>query len=88
MLGLSAGINAGGGKPNPREENGTINCMTSFASFPYTPQESMTALKHFYHKHSSKLWGSYGFRDGFNLTENWFADVNMALKQAPLVRII
>lgn len=86
--GLSAGINSGGGKPNPREENGTINCMASLASFPYTPQESMAALKHFYHEHGSKLWGIYGFRDGFNLTENWFEDVNMALNQAPIVVMI
>ncbi|RIK61850.1 hypothetical protein DCC62_27375, partial [candidate division KSB1 bacterium] len=86
--GLSAGINSGGGKPNPREENGTINCMASLASFPYTPQESMAALKHFYHEHGNKLWGIYGFRDGFNLTENWFEDVNMALNQAPIVVMI
>lgn len=81
--GLSAGIN--GGKPNRREENGTITCMAALASFPYTPQESMAALKHFYRDHGSKLWGIYGFRDGFNLTENWFEDVNMALNQAPIV---
>lgn len=86
--GLSAGVNSGGGKPNPREENGTINCMASLASFPYTPQESMAALKHFYHEHGNKLWGLYGFRDGFNLTENWFEDVNMALNQAPIVVMI
>ncbi len=86
--GLSAGINSGGGKPNPREENGTINCMASLASFPYTPEESMAALKHFYHEHGNKLWGIYGFRDGFNLTENWFEDVNMALNQAPIVVMI
>lgn len=86
--GLSAGINSGGGKPNRREENGTINCMASLASFPYTPQESMAAVKHFYHEHGSKLWGIYGFRDGFNLTQNWFEDVNMALNQAPIVVMI
>jgi len=86
--GLSAGVNSGGGKPNPREENGTINCMASLASFPYTPQESMAALKHFYHEHGNKLWGIYGFLDGFNLTENWFENVNMALNQAPIVVMI
>ena len=81
--GLSAGIN--GGKPNRREENGTITCMAALASFPYTPQESLAALKHFYRDHGSKLWGIYGFRDGFNLTQNWFEDVYMALNQAPIV---
>src|SRR5215216_6566363 len=32
--------------------------------------------------------GIYGFRDGFNLTENWFEDVNMGLNQAPIVVMI
>jgi exo beta-1,2-glucooligosaccharide sophorohydrolase (non-reducing end) len=84
--GLSAGIN--GGKPIPRDDSGTITCMAALASFPYTPQESMAALKHFYREHGRTLWGIYGFRDGFNLTQNWFEDVNMALNQAPIVVMI
>jgi hypothetical protein len=59
--------------------------MASLASCPYAPQESKAALKHFYHDHGGKLWGLYGFRDGFNLTENWFDDVNMALNQTLIV---
>lgn len=86
--GRSAGINAGSGRPTPAGDNGTINCMAALASFPYTPEESMKALKHFYHDLGSKLWGIYGFRDGFNLTENWFEDVNMGLNQAPIVVMI
>ncbi len=85
--GLSAGINAGGG-PTPAGDNGTITCTAALASFPYTPEESMKALKHFYRELGSKLWGIYGFRDGFNLTENWFEDVNMGLNQGPIVIMI
>ncbi|MFN2516239.1 MAG: glucoamylase family protein [Pyrinomonadaceae bacterium] len=85
--GRSAGINAGGG-PTPASDNGTITCMAALASFPYTPEESMKALKHFYRDLGGKLWGIYGFRDGFNLTENWFEDVNMGLNQAPIVVMI
>lgn len=86
--GRSAGINAGGGRAYPRDDNGTINSMASLASFPYTPEESMKALKHFYRDLGGKLWGIYGFRDGFNLTENWFEDVYMGLNQAPIVVMI
>ena len=32
--------------------------------------------------------GNYGFRDGYNESENWFEDVNMALNQAPIVVMI
>ena len=31
---------------------------------------------------------TYGFRDGFNLSEDWFEDVNMGLNQAPIVVMI
>lgn len=86
--GLSAGINAGGGRPLPRDDNGTINCSAALASFPYTPKESMAALKHFYRVLGGKLWGIYGFHDGFNLTENWFEEVYMGLNQAPIVVMI
>lgn len=86
--GRSAGINSGGGKPIPRDDNGTINVMASLASFPYTPEESMKALKHFYRDLGGKAWGIYGFTDGFNETENWFEDVYMGLNQAPIVVMI
>lgn len=86
--GLSAGINSGGGRPLPRDDNGTLNIMASLASFPYTPAESMAALKHFYRDLGAKTWGIYGFYDGFNQTQNWFAPVYMALNQAPITVMI
>lgn len=86
--GRSAGINSGGGKPNPRDDNGTITIHAALASFPYTPEESMKALKHFYRDLGAKTWGIYGFRDGFNETDNWYEDANMGLNQAPVVVMI
>lgn len=86
--GLSAGINSGGGRPLPRDDNGTINVMASLASMPYTPQESLAALKHYYRDLGDKIWGIYGFHDGFNETQNWFEEVYMALNQAPITVMI
>jgi hypothetical protein len=86
--GRSAGINAGGGRALPRDDNGTITCTAALASFPYTPVESMRALTHFYRDLGGRLWGTYGFRDGFNLSEDWFEDVYMGLNQAPIVVMI
>jgi hypothetical protein len=86
--GRSAGVNAAGARSVPRDDNGTITCTAALASFPYTPEESMKALKHFYRDLGGKLWGIYGFRDGFNVTENWYEDVYMALNQAPIVVMI
>ena len=86
--GLSAGINAGGGRPLPRDDNGTICCSAGVGSFPYTPAESMAALKHFYRDLGGKIWGIYGFHDGFNQTQNWFDPVWMGLNQAVIVVMI
>jgi hypothetical protein len=86
--GLSAGINSGGGKAYPRDDNGTITCHAALGSFPYTPEQSMKALKHFYRDLGGKLWGIYGFHDGFNRTQNWFEEVYMGLNQAQTVVMI
>jgi hypothetical protein len=86
--GRSDGVNSGEGKSHPRGDNGTITCTAALASFAYTPEESMKALKHYYRDLGGKLWGIYGFRDGFNVDENWFEDVNMGLNQGPIVDMI
>lgn len=86
--GRSAGINSGGGRPLPRDDNGTICCSAALGVFPFTPDESLAALKHFYRKLGAKVWGVYGFHDGFNESENWFDEVYMGLNQAQIVVMI
>jgi hypothetical protein len=83
--GLSAGLNSGGGRPNPRDDNGTICCSAALGEFPYTPKESMAVLKHFYYDLGSKIWGVYGFHDGFNQSERWFEEAYMGLNQGQIV---
>jgi hypothetical protein len=83
--GLSAGVNSGGGRPLARDDNGTICSSAAIGVFPYTPDESMAALKHFYRDLGSKVWGAYGFHDGFNQSENWFEEVYMGLNQGQIV---
>jgi hypothetical protein len=55
---------------------------------PWTPEQSMAALKHYYRDMGPKVWGIYGFHDGFNETQNWFEEVYMALNQAPITVMI
>ena len=86
--GISVGVNAGGGKPYPRDDNGTISCMAALASMPYTPKESLAALRHFYRDLGPQIFGCYGFHDGFNQTEHWYDEVYMALDQAPITVMI
>jgi hypothetical protein len=83
--GRSAGVNSGGGRPLPRDDNGTICPSAALGCFPYTPEESMAALKHFYRELGPRTWGVYGFHDGFNQSEGWFDEVYMGLNQAQIV---
>jgi hypothetical protein len=83
--GRSAGVNSGGGHPAPRADNGTICCSAALGCFPYTPEESMAALVHFYRDLGDRCFGVYGFHDGFNESENWFDEVYMGLNQAQIV---
>lgn len=74
--------------PNAASDNGTIAPTAALASFPYTPAESMAALKYFYRTLGDRLWGVYGPRDAFNMTDNWFSPVYLGLDQAPIVVMI
>ena len=55
---------------------------------PYTPEESMAALRFFYYKLGDKLWKQYGFIDAFNLTEQWYASDFLAIDQGPIIVMI
>jgi hypothetical protein len=86
--GRSAGVNSGGGRSQPRDDNGTICSSAALGVFPFTPKESMAALVHFYRDLGAKTWGVYGFHDGFNQTEGWYDEVYMGLNQAQIVVMI
>ncbi|GAC1693785.1 MAG: hypothetical protein NVS9B5_36520 [Terriglobales bacterium] len=74
--------------PDETNDRGTITPTGALASFPYTPEASMAALKHFYRDLGDQLWGSYGLRDAFNPSANWVAPIYMGLNQAPIVVMI
>ncbi len=75
-------------EPNSSRDNGTITPTAALSSFPYTPDESMLALKHFYRELGDKTWGSMGFFDAFNQQRNWWADSYLAIDQGPIILMI
>ncbi|MGN6341971.1 MAG: glucoamylase family protein [Ginsengibacter sp.] len=75
-------------EPVKSRDNGTIAPTGALSSFAYTPSESMAALKNYYHQYGKFLWGEYGFRDAFNLSQNWCSPIYMGLNQAPIVVMI
>lgn len=69
---------------SPTNDVGVIAPTAALSSFPYTPTESMMALKFFYYKLGDKLWGDYGFKDAFSLQEPWFAQSYLAIDEGPI----
>ncbi|MET0638272.1 MAG: glucoamylase family protein [Chitinophagaceae bacterium] len=75
-------------EPVLAQDRGKIAPTGAIGSFPYTPEESMKALKNYYYNYGSFAWGEYGFRDAFNLNQNWASGIYMGLNQAPQVVMI
>ncbi|MGH8194870.1 MAG: glucoamylase family protein, partial [Woeseiaceae bacterium] len=72
----------------PRQDLGTITPTGALASFPYTPEASMDALRHYYRDLGDRLWGVYGFHDAINVGAGWVSPVYLGLNQAPIVVMI
>jgi hypothetical protein len=89
VWGLTASDNQDGySAHSPDNDLGVISPTAAISSLPYTPTESMRALKFFYYKLGDKVWKEYGFVDAFNLNEPWFADSFLAIDQGPIIVMI
>jgi hypothetical protein len=73
---------------SPTNDHGTITPTAALSAFPYTPEYSMQALKHFYYDLGDKIWSEYGFVDAFNEGQNWYATSHLAIDQGPIIIMI
>jgi hypothetical protein len=71
--------------PNRQDDLGVISPTAALSSFPYTPTQSMAAMKYWYSNLSDKIWGEYGFYDAFSEEANWFPKRYLAIDQGPVV---
>jgi hypothetical protein len=72
----------------PDNDNGTITPTAALSAFPYTPRESMKALRHFYEERGDKIWRDLGFADAFNDNHDWVASSHLAIDQGPIIGMI
>ncbi|AFD08676.1 glucoamylase family protein [Solitalea canadensis] len=70
---------------SPTNDLGVITPTAALSAFPYTPEQSMKALKHFYYDLGDKIWGEYGFSDAFSEEKNWYGTSYLAIDQGPIV---
>ncbi|WP_052345329.1 glucoamylase family protein [Alkaliflexus imshenetskii] len=69
-------------------DNGTISPTAALASMPFTPMESMKALKYFYRERGADLFGLYGPYDAFNDNMGWVQKSYIGIDQGPIVVMI
>jgi hypothetical protein len=90
--GLTASDVPGGyiarGAPPPMNDDGTLAPTAPGGSFAFTPQESLAALRTMYDRYRTRLWGPYGFRDAYNVAQDWFATDHLGIDQGPFVIMI
>ncbi|MDT3388879.1 MAG: beta-glucosidase [Bacteroidota bacterium] len=72
---------------SPGNDLGVITPTAALSSFPYTPAESMAALKGFWGK-GQRIWGKYGFYDAFSETDHWTVPHYLAIDQLTIAPMI
>jgi hypothetical protein len=90
--GLTASDDPGGylahGAPPPQNDNGTITPTAAASSIPFAPEIVVPALHNLYDTYGGMLWGEYGFKDAFNLTEFWWGQDYLGIDQGPIIIMI
>jgi hypothetical protein len=87
--GLTASDIPGGySASSPTNDLGVIAPTAAISSLPYTPAQSMNAIRFFYYKLGDKAWGQYGFTDAFSLKSVWFDADCLAIDQGPEIIMI
>lgn len=74
--------------PGEKNDLGVISPTAALSSFPYTPEYSMEALKHFYYALGDSIYGKYGFYDAFSVQNKWYPKHYLAIDQGPVVVMI
>lgn len=74
--------------PGDKTDLGVISPTAALSSFPYTPEHSFDALRHFYYELGDNIWGDYGFYDAFSEQYNWYPQRYLAINQGPIIAMI
>jgi hypothetical protein len=87
--GLTAGDSIVGYEAHaPDNDRGVITPAAALPSLPYAPELVMPVLRHLYEDLGKRLWGRFGFIDGFSEQHDWYADTYIGINQGPIVVMI
>jgi hypothetical protein len=87
--GLTAGDNVCGyAMHSPANDLGVVAPTAALGCFPYTPEQSLSALRHFATRWGDRVWGDCGFTSAFNEGEAWHSTEWVGIDQGPIVVMI
>ncbi len=81
------GYNARGAPP-AQNDDGTIAPTAVAGSLPFAPEVCLPTLRSMDDMYHASLWMQYGFRDAFNLTQNWWDTDVIGIDEGPIVLMI
>lgn len=73
------------GAPPAENDDGTLAPTAAGGSLPFAPAECLTTLRSMYDRYREKIWCGYGFRDAFNLKEDWWGEDVIGIDQGPIL---
>lgn len=92
LWGLTAGDGPFGynarGAPPPQNDDGTIAPTAAISSLPFAEEAAWPFIDNLWDNYRPSLWGPYGWRDGFNLTYNWFDTDVLGIDQGPIILML
>lgn len=73
------------GAPPAENDDGTLAPTAVGGSIPFAPEVCIPTLRHWERTYGKRLWGRYGFRDGFNRKEDWWATDTLGIDQGAIL---
>jgi len=76
------------GAPPAENDDGTLAPTAVGGSIPFAPEVCIPTLRHWDRTYGKRLWGRYGFRDGFNRKEDWWATDTLGIDQGAILILV
>jgi hypothetical protein len=75
------------GAPPPQDDDGTLVPSAVGGSVPFAPEIAIPTLEFFFANYPL-LWSTYGFKDAFDLGQNWWDTDYLGIDQGPIILMI
>ncbi len=69
-------------------DDGTIAPTAAVSSIVFAPEIVIPTIHNMWNSYGGQLWAKYGFRDAFNLEQNWWASDVIGIDLGPIIIMI